>query len=473
MTGLERSLVAAEVAAAMGGTLINGTGHEADPVMGFSIDSRTLRAGELFFAIRGTRFDGHAFTGAAVQAGACGVVVSEPSAIPAAFGPGRRAPFIVRVDDTIEALQRLARYIRRESGTRVVAVTGSVGKTTTKEVAAEFLSARYRVFRNRGNLNNHIGLPLSLLELRSRPDVAVVELGMSHAGEIRLLTRIAEPGVRVWTNVAEVHAAFFPSLEAIADAKAEILEGAGSSDVLIASADDPLIAPRVRTFPGRTLPFGFGPAARVRGRDVDDRGLAGTRALVDTPAGSAVFDVPLAGRHQLANVLAAAAVALTFDIPLAEIVERAAALRSAPRRGEIHRLAKGVTLVDDSYNANPRAVEAALAVLAEERRFRRRVAFLGEMLELGDQAVPLHERTGRAAAALDLLVTIGGEAARRLGEAAVAAGLAGHAWRHFETSEQAADAAVRLVEADDVVLVKGSRSVRTDLVADRLRAELG
>src|SRR5438105_3649829 len=221
-------LVASWVAEAMGGTL---TGDGAREFSGVSIDTRTLEAGELFIAIRGERFDGAAFVDAAMAAGAAGVVVPRGTRVTqgreagSASLSGERLT-VIEVDDTTLALQALARAIRRESGTKVVAITGSAGKTTTKEVASTFLSAWYRVIRNQGNLNNHIGLPLSLIALRRRPEIAVVELGMNHAGEISTLVGVAEPDVRVWTNVGEAHVGFFASVDAIADAKAEIFERA-------------------------------------------------------------------------------------------------------------------------------------------------------------------------------------------------------------------------------------------------------
>jgi len=465
-------VIAAGVAAeAMGGRLVAGPGDA--PVTDVSIDSRTLARGDLFIAIRGERFDGHAFVPRAMDAGAIGAVVAQQeSPWSTAWPPGG---VLVLVDDTTRALQALARHVRRESGSQVVAITGSAGKTTTKEVTAAFLELRYRVLRSGGNLNNHIGLPLSLLGLRSRPEIAVVELGMNHAGEIRTLVAIADPDVRVWTNVAEVHSAFFPSLDAIADAKAEVLEGATPQSVLVANADDPLVMARVRRFAGLVRTFGMEAPADVRASGIEELGLDGTAAAVRTAAGTATLRTPLIGRGNLANVLAAATVALEYGVPLGSIVERAACLRPAPRRGDVMRLAGGVTVIDDSYNSNPRALQAALQVAAQERRSARRIAVLGEMLELGGGSTALHEACGRAAASagLDALVTVGGEPARALGTAAVHAGLPAASVSHAATSDEAAAMTVSLVRPGDLVLVKGSRAVRTDVVVDRLTVEFG
>jgi UDP-N-acetylmuramoyl-tripeptide--D-alanyl-D-alanine ligase len=385
-------ITAALAASAMGGTLLAGP---ADAVAsGWSIDTRTLAPGDLFFALRGDRFDGHAFVGAAWRNGASGVVIAEDSAagtVPA----GDRV--VIRVDDTTRALQHLAREVRRRSGARVVAITGSAGKTTTKEAAAAFLASRHRVFRNEGNLNNHIGLPLSLLGLVARPEVAVVELGMNHAGEIRTLVEIAEPDVRVWTNVAEVHTAFFGSLDEVADAKAEILEGATPAGLLVANADDLLVMPRAARFAGRVVTFGFGPDAAVRVQAIEDLGLDGMQATLSAGTRLEVVRTALLGRANLANVAAAAAVALELGVPLDEIAAAVPRLAPARHRGEVVRLQDGVTLVDDSYNSNPRALRAALEVIGRERS-RRKVAVLGEMLELGAASRRLHEEAGRAAA---------------------------------------------------------------------------
>jgi UDP-N-acetylmuramoyl-tripeptide--D-alanyl-D-alanine ligase len=472
-------LTAASVAAAAGGAVVAGDPRQTFD--GVSIDTRTLRRGELFIAIRGERFDGVEFAAAALDAGAEGVLVPRGWSAGRSGSPGsaslsgeRNSVAVIEVADTTIALQALGRAIRRESGARVVAITGSAGKTTTKEVTSELLSARYRVTRNRGNFNNHIGLPLSLIELRQRPEIAVVELGMNHAGEISTLVRIAEPEVRVWTNVGEAHLGFFASLDAIADAKAEILEAARPGDVLIANGDDPRITSRAGAFAGRVITFGIDRAADVRASAIVDRGIEGVSARVTTPQGHADVTTPLVGRGNLANVLAAIAVALEFEVPLPDIAARVSTLHPASHRGEIVRLGNGVTVIDDSYNANPTATRRAIEVLAGSRAARR-FAVIGEMLELGAHADDLHAEVGRAAAnaALDGLIAVGGPAAHVLADAAVRAGMAAASVRYCATSDEAAGAAAALLRAGDLLLVKGSRGIKTDRVVDRLKSEWG
>jgi len=458
-------LTAGGIAAATGGTLI--AGDPARVISGVSIDTRTLAAGDVFVAIVGDRFDGHAFTGAACAAGASGVLVHDVSAA-AGAAPGT---VVIQAADTTRALQDLARHVRRASGTRVVAVTGSAGKTTTKELAADLLALQGDVYRSRGNYNNQIGLPLSLLDLRRGYPAAVVELGMNHAGELRVLTAIAEPDVRVWTNVAEVHAEFFASIEHIADAKAEILDGAHAGTIVVANAADPLVMARVRRCPARVVTFGVEADADVSAQDVRDAGIEGTTATVVSACGSAALALPLVGRGHLANALAAAAVGIIFGVPLDAIVASLRGAKPAARRGEVHRLAGGRVVVDDSYNSNPRALTRMLEAMAAAPSHGPRGAVLGEMLELGAATLDLHRVCGRAAAAagLDWLVTVGGEPARALGAAAVDAGVPASCVAHAGTAAEAAElAAAEASRGGGVVLVKGSRGIRTDLVADRL-----
>jgi UDP-N-acetylmuramoyl-tripeptide--D-alanyl-D-alanine ligase len=429
-----------------------------------------MSPGDMFVAVRGDRFDGNAYVAEAVRKGAIGAIVSDPALSGAA---GLAETPLVVVPDTIAALQMLANRVRRDSGAAVVAVTGSAGKSTTKEFAAEFLAARYTVFRNRGNLNNHIGLPLSLLELRTKPDIGVFELGMNHFGEISALVKIAEPEVRVWTNVGPAHLEFFGTVDAIAEAKAEILEGADKDSLLVANADDDLVMRHASKFGGRVRTFGVERPADVRALAVRDLGIDGTAAIVRTPIGEAEIRTPLPGTANLSNVLAAAAVAIRFDVPLNDVVERAARLKPFARRGEVIR-AGGVTIVDDSYNSNPKALSRALALLAVETRYSRRIAVVGEMLELGAASSGLHRAAGEEAARSNVsdLVAVGGDNARAMAESAVAAGMPAPHVHYVGNSKDAADLAATLVRAGDLVLVKGSRGIRTEVVVERLKAEL-
>ncbi|HEY7184933.1 MAG TPA: UDP-N-acetylmuramoyl-tripeptide--D-alanyl-D-alanine ligase [Vicinamibacterales bacterium] len=452
------------VARAVGGTLRSG--DPESQVGEIVTDSRTVRQGDLFVALRGPRFDAHGFVDEVMSRGAAGAIVEAGRA----SGVG-----LIEVTDTLQALQALAHAVRRAAGTQVIAITGSAGKTTTKEAIAEMLATHRRVVKNKGNLNNHIGLPLSLMQLRTGPDVAVMELGMNHAGEISTLVAIAEPDVRVWTNVGDAHLGFFASPEAIANAKAEILERSSAATVLVCNADDDRVMSRVRGFVGRTLTFGTVDGATVRARDIEDRGIAGMRARVSTPAGDATVETPLLGRGNFSNVLAAMTVALDADIPLDDVTAVASRLRPADRRGAVKQLRDQVTLIDDSYNSSPSALRRALEVVAKESHAARKVAVLGEMLELGDHARALHDACGRAAAdaGVSVLFTVGGAPARAMADGAIAAGIPASAVRHYEKSDEAAPVVVDAIRPGDLVLVKGSRGTRTDVVVDRLVAERG
>jgi UDP-N-acetylmuramoyl-tripeptide--D-alanyl-D-alanine ligase len=458
-------LTAAEVAWATEGRLRSGSPEMT--LDGFAIDSRTIAAGDLFFAIVAAR-DGHEFVADAFARGASGAVIAREVAVDV-----DQTRLLIDVEDTTVALQALGQHVRRASGAKVIAITGSAGKTTTKEVIAAFLAGRYHVAKNEGNLNNHLGLPLSLLELRHGADVAVLELGMNHTGEIRLLVGLAEPEVRVWINVGDAHLGHFKSQEEIADAKAEILEGAGPTDLLIMNADDPRVVERASSFRGRTVSFGVSTRADIRATAIEDRGIDGTRVRVSTPSAETVMDIPLLGRGNVANVLAATAVATELGVSLDEIAACAARLQPAQHRGAVVRLPAGITVVDDSYNSNPSALRKALDVMARETRAPRKAAVLGEMRELGEHSMRLHQECGRAAAAAGLhrLITVGGSAAKALADAAVAAGMAADSVTVTDTSDAAADLIVSWLTPGDLVLVKGSRSIKTEAVVDRIAAE--
>jgi UDP-N-acetylmuramoyl-tripeptide--D-alanyl-D-alanine ligase len=458
-------LTGADVAAVTGGHLFSGATDEIDRV---SIDSRTLQRGDFFIALRGERFDGAGFARAALAAGARGVMVASGHGLGRSLSGAVPDAIVVEVQDTLVALQQLGRHVRRSSGARVTAITGSAGKTTTKEVAAEFLATRYAVYRNPGNFNNHVGLPLSLLDLRARPEMAVVELGMNHAGEIRRLVGLAEPDVRVWTNVGDAHLGHFDSPDGIAEAKAEIFEGAAASSLLVANGDDSRVMGWVPRFAGRVVTFGFGVDCHIRAVDVEDLGVDGSRAQLVTPRGDLRLTLPLVGRGNLLNVLAATGVALEFDVPLETIVARAATLRPAAHRGAVVRLKQGMTLVDDCYNSSPAALRRSLEAVARDTRHQRRVAVLGEMLELGRFSDTLHRESGTLAgeSGIAALIAVGGAPAGELAEAARAAGVADV--RHVATSRDAVAALPDVLRDGDLVLVKGSRGIGLDTVVAHL-----
>jgi UDP-N-acetylmuramoyl-tripeptide--D-alanyl-D-alanine ligase len=303
--------------------------------------------------------------------------------------------------------------------------------------------------------------------------VAVVELGMNHPGEISTLVAIAEPEVRVWTNVGDAHIGFFATAEAIAEAKAEILEGARADTLLVANADDSRVMARSRAFAGKLMSFGTAERADVQATAVEMRGLDGIRARVRTPAGEFTLDTPLTGFGNLSNILAATAVAVHFDVPLQSIADRAAHLKPAHHRGELLRLPGGLTLIDDSYNSSPAALKRSLEILAAANGSARKIAVLGEMLELGTHSDRLHRECGRAAysADLDLLVAVGGAAAQALADEATAAGLPSSQIVVVADKAAAVEEVLRRVRPGDLVLVKGSRGIGLDLVVDRLKAE--
>ena len=453
-----------EVLRATGGSWLPGSAPLPASVAGVSIDSRTLRPGELFVALRGERFDGHDFLAAARQRGAGAALVDRPLAAPDGLA-------LVQVDDTTLALGELGRSARQGFDGPVVAITGSVGKTTTKEIAAALLGTLGPLLKTEGNLNNQYGLPLTLLRLLPAHRAAVLELGMNHAGELRRLTRLARPDVAVITAVAAVHLEFFDSLDAIAAAKAEILEGLGPRGVAVLNADDERLRRVGRAHPGRVVWFGRDRACEVSAGNW--RGsLAGMR--FDLRLDGRVLDValPLAGAHNLTNFLAAAAAAHAAGVAPEAIAAAASQVAPASHRGEVRRLAGGVTLLDDSYNSNPAAVTAAVAALGLSGA-RRRVAVLGDMLELGPSGPELHRQAGRwLVGQVELLAAVG-PLAREILAGAREAGLPPEALLAFPDAAAAAAELPALVRPGDAVLVKGSRGVRLETVVAALAERLG
>lgn len=448
-----------EVARLTGGRLLQGA--PALSFRSYSIDSRTIVPGELFFAVPGRR-DGHEYVGDAAEKGAAGAVVSRPVAVP---GPGFG---LVEARDTVAALQDLARAALLRRPVKVVGITGSVGKTTTKEFTAALLSSRYRVLKSEGNLNNHLGLALSLLRIEPEHQAAVLEMAMSAAGEILALTQMAPPDVAVITNVNPVHMQFFESLDGIARAKKEILDGAAKGATAVLNGDDPLVRGMAAGWKGRTVTFGLGPACDVRAEDVRRQGYEGLDLKLRYGKEEAGVRFPFINEAYVPNLLAAAAVCLALGLGLEDITPAIRALRPFPMRGVLEETF-GIRLYDDSYNSNPRALEAALQSLAGLPAGRK-VAVLADMLELGEGERDFHLQAGKsvAAAGWDVLVAVGPLAAF-IAEGAAGAGMDKAAIHRFPDAGAAAERIADIIRPGDLVLVKGSRGMRTEKIIARLR----
>jgi UDP-N-acetylmuramoyl-tripeptide--D-alanyl-D-alanine ligase len=405
---------------------------------------------------------------AALQTGALAAIVAERRL--AEYPDAIRAK-VIAIPDTLVALQELALAVRRAWGCRIAAVTGSVGKTTTKEILAALLGAKFRILKSEGNLNNEYGLPLALLRLEPEHEAAVVELGMSHRGELRRLAEIAEPEVGVVTQVAPVHLEFFSSVDEIALAKRELIEGlAGPDTVAVLNADDPRVARFAEVARGRVLSFGFSPTAQFRAENVTDRGAEGSAFDLVSPQGRIALELPLPGRHSIANTLAALAAASVWGIGLADAAAVLPHLAPGEMRGRLLRLASGIAVINDSYNSNPVALRAMTELLARTPGYRRRIVAAGEMLELGPESPRLHREAGRHAAAqhLDCVVGVQGAAAE-LVKGAVEGGLPREDAHFFPSATDAADFLLELLQPGDLLLVKGSRGVKMERIIEALR----
>jgi len=433
--------------------LVGEAGRE---VTGLAIDSRDVRPGDLFVALPGERVDGHQFLPEAVRAGAAAALVRRT----------QRAdvPLLI-VPDTLGALQRLARIERSQAAYRLAAITGSIGKTTTKEFLAALLATTFRVGMTSGSRNSQAGFPAEVCNQAEGIAWMVAELGMNHPGELDRLGMIAQPEALLYTVIAPVHLEFFADIEAIAQAKAELIPHLRRDGVLVLNAADPRVARLAPRFAGNVLRYGLEGESDLWIEAFEDRGLLGSAFRLSGPLGTAHVEWSIPGRHHATNLLAAATLALAVGVPQAAIPSRAAGLGLPPRRGEVHRLpAVDATLVDDSYNSSPQAVTAALALLALTSG--RRVAVLGEMLELGQTSSDLHHMVGReAASAADVVVAVGGTHAIELVRA-----VNGAEAHYAATAREALELVRGLLRPGDVVLVKGSRGIGLDVLVDGLLA---
>ena len=434
---------------------------------GYSIDSRTIAAGELFFAVRGERIDGHDFVEAALANGAVAAVVSMRWLAP----PTTDNRKLLRVPDEdndciLGAMQRLARAVRRQWGRRVIGVTGSACKTTTKDCIAEVLSTSFHVLKTEGNLNNHFGVPLQLLRLEPEHEMAVVEMGMNHAGEIAALCRIAEPDWAVVSNVASVHLEHFADgIDGIARAKRELVDALPAQGIAFLNGDDERVAHFGAERGDHAVLYGTCDRCLVHAVEVQELGLAGTQFLVRAGALQHSVHLRLMGRHNVLNALAAIGVGLASGVPLSLCCEALEAMRPTEKRGTIVDW-NGAQLINDCYNSNPHALHAMVATLANSTASRR-ILVAGEMLELGPEAPMLHAECGRAAAlaGIDIIVGVRGLAQDLAGAAAEIGADA----LFFDTPEEAGAWMRGHLRAGDLVLLKGSRGVRLERALEALR----
>ena len=455
-------------------------------ILDFSIDSRTVEAGELFFALsqpdyeragfNGTFADAHTFIASALERGAVAAVARRERVA----GADDMKPLIDRlviVDDAIAALQTLARKVYEAWAKPVIGITGSAGKTTTKELTAHVLSQTgHRVLKSERNYNNNLGLPLSVLQMVSRGrrpddyDLAVLEMGMSSpTHEIRRLVQITPPDVGVELMVAPVHLEHLGTIETVAAMKAELIEGLKPGGVAVLNADDQLVMEMKSKTDGPVLTFGLENQADVTATDIDTSRFGSIRFRLNTPMGQAAAELPMTGRHNLMNALAASAVATALKVKPELIANALKSAKPPKMRGEVFDFAAGFTVVDDSYNSNPRSLLSMASTLAEAKdKIKRRIVIAGEMLELGPEAPRMHREAGHEIArmGIDLLWGVRGLASE------IVAGAHGQgllATRFFESSDEAAVAAIDEAREGDLILVKGSRSVETDKVVKALK----
>ena len=419
---------------------------------GYSIDSRTVRPGELFFAVRGERLDGHDFIDQALARGAVAAVVRRDHL---ARYPIRAQ--LVAVEDTLVALQTLATAVRRMWARPLIAVTGSVGKTTTKDAIAHVLASRFRVLKSEGNFNNHFGLPLMLLKLEPEHDVAAIELGMSHAGEIAALAKIAQPEIGVVTCVAAVHLEFFNSVSDIARAKYELITSLPATGIAVLNADDEYVCQFGRDFKGKVVTFGMNPSADVRAENIEQRGSLGSGFDVIVGGYREKATLPLVGNHNISNALASVAVGIERGLTPSEAVGALRTLAPSDKRGQVVQL-DNITIINDCYNSNPKALKAMVDALVAMPA-KRRIVVAGEMLELGPSAADLHRQAGEHIAGQKIDVLLG---VRGLAQEIVAAAQSRVRADFVATPEQAGEWLAHEARDGDVVLLKASRGVKLE-----------
>jgi UDP-N-acetylmuramoyl-tripeptide--D-alanyl-D-alanine ligase len=430
---------------------------------GYSIDSRTVQPGELFVAVKGERLDGHDYVTQALQRGALAALVQRGE-----LGRYSDETRLLAVDDTLGALQTLALAVRKLWSKPLVGVTGSAGKTTTKEAIAHVLSAGFRVLKSEGNFNNHFGLPLMLLKLEPEHEVAVIEMGMSHAGEIRALARIAQPEIGVVTNVAPVHLEYFDSVTEIARAKYELIESLPARGTAVLNADDEYVSQFGRDFKGKVVMYGTQALADVRAENIREQGQHGSEFEVVVGGVREPAKLSLVGAHNIHNALAAVAVGLQRGQKLPDVVRTLGTMVAPDKRGQVVQLGN-ITVINDCYNSNPKALDAMVDALAAMPA-KRRIVVAGEMLELGAAGEEMHRQAGRHVANKKIDALLG---VRGLAQAMVdGARTAGIRAEFVDGPEEAGEWLAREARDGDAVLLKASRGVKLEKALETWKARL-
>ena len=455
------TLTFSKLAKMIGGTVIQGGDVEASSVV---IDSREVKPDSVFFAIRGERLDGHDFLPQAL-AKARGAVVSRVPEITEKIADKA----IVKVDDTTVALQQLAKSIRQDSDFLLIGVTGSAGKTTTKEMIATLVGTERRTHKSWGNFNNQIGAPLCLDNVPDDAEVVVSEMGMNHAGEIAEIAGLMRPDIGVYTNIAPVHIEFFGTIEAIAAAKRELLENLAPKGTVVVNNDNVHVVRISADFEGRKVTYGIENDAQYRATNIRERGLLGTRFALQAEGGTRELELALPGRHNLDNLLAAIATARAIGISWEGIERGVRAVKPAYHRGVIIEW-RGATIYDDTYNSNPYALARTLELMAQADVAGRRIAVIGDMLELGEQETKFHREAGLAVPrSIDVVAGVGKRAIALLGGAREA-GFSNGQLHHFENAAAAGEWLKDEIREGDLVLLKGSRGVGLDKAVAMLEA---
>ena len=471
---VEVGLDVSKILEVTGGRLLQGDLHRRTP--GISIDSRTLGPGKLFIALRGSRFDGHDFIEEAVAKGASGAIVSR---LPVT---SNQLPVLIKVKDTIKALGQIAKAYRERFDIPFIGVTGSIGKTTTKEMIASVLARRFETLKSEASFNNDIGVPLTLFRLTPNHRAAVLELGMSAPGQIARLAGLVRPSVGVITNVSPVHIGYLDTLEDIARAKEELLGSLQDKGKAVLNLDDPYVSQMAVRFKGEVITYGVeseaarprgrgSPKAAIRASNIRDKGEDGSSFRLGVFQESIQIDLPLLGSHNIYNALAAAGAAYLLGLNLRSIKAGLERMESLSHRLELLKIGQ-VRILNDTYNASPKSMRAAIRILRNLGGKGRRIAVLGDMLELGKHGPPAHQELGGflASATIDRLLTVG-ELARMIAQGALKAGMEKGHIIVCDDNKQAYERLTQIIKPGDRVLVKGSRAMAMEEIAERLKAQ--